>query len=119
MPKPWMRRMSADDVAAADKMAREKTDKEIVALAVAALRKARLIRWWFLASCLVPIAVLATPALVPGILPANMWQWFIALGAAMFLPLPARIAAERCDREGRVIALSFWIKKGVIKIRRR
>lgn len=118
MPRPWMRRMSADDVAAADKMARESSEAEIVAMAVAGLRKARLIRWWFLASCLVPVAVLAAAA-YPGVLPANLWQWFLALGAAMFLPLPARIAAERCDREGKIIAMAFWIKKGVVRIKRR
>lgn len=118
MPRPWMRRMTAAEIAAADKIAQERTDKEIVAMAVESLRKGRLIKWWFLVSCLVPVGVLAASTL-PGVLPANMALWLTALLASMCLPIPARIAADRCEREGRVIALAFWIKKGVIRIKRR
>ena len=118
MPRPWMRRMTAAEVAEADKIAQEKTSQEIVAMARESLKKGRLIKLWFLLSCLVPVGVLAA-ATFPGVLPANMTLWFIALFASMCLPIPARMAADRCEREGRVIALAFWIRKGVVKIKRR
>lgn len=117
--RPWMRRMTDQEVAAADRMAAERTTAEIVALAVASVRKSRMIRYWFLFSCLMPFAVLLAPIAVPGIMPANAVLWFIALFGSMALPVPARIAAMRADREGRIIALAFWIKKGIIKVRKR
>jgi len=119
MMRPWMRRMSDEDIAAAERMAAERTTAEIVALAVASVRKTRAIRYWFLFSCLMPFAALLAPIAFPGIMPANAALWFIALFGSMCLPVPARIAAARADREGRIIALAFWIKRGVIRVRKR
>jgi hypothetical protein len=111
--------MSDEDIAAAEKIAAERSVQEIVRMAVASVRKSRAIRYWFLFSCLMPFAVLLAPFAIPGIMPANAVLWFIALFGSMCLPVPARIAAQRADKEGRIIALAFWIKKGIIRVRKR
>lgn len=80
-------------------------------MAASCLRKAQYIGFWFGASCLVPVAVLAAPAFRPAIITGNFWLWLAALVAAMALPLPALAAARRCSGQSNVIAYAFWLKK--------
>lgn len=109
--RPWMRRMTVEDVSAAKKLSDEKTEQELVALARESYAKAQRVKLWFLLSCFAPIAVLATPIFWPSIMNTSFPLWMVAMIAAMLLPLPARGAAYRVQQEGAVIALAFWLKK--------
>lgn len=109
--RPWMRRMSVEDVAAAKKMSDEQTEQELVALARGSHAKAQRIRLWYLASCLAPFAVLFAPIIRPDIMNTSFPLWMVAMIAAMLLPMPVRGAAYRVQQEGAIIALAFWLQK--------
>lgn len=109
--QPWVRRMTGAEVAAAKKLAAASSEQEIVRMAVSCVNKGRVIGMWFGGSCLVPLAVLAAPAVRPAIIAGNPWLWLAAMVAAMLLPMPAMSAARRCSREGNVIAYAYWTKK--------
>lgn len=116
--RQWMRRMTVEDIAAAKRLSEEKTEPEILQLAVASVKRSSLIRAWFLISCAVPVLTLAAPAFWPSIMNTDFLLWMAAMIAAMLLPTPASVAARRHDREGRIIALAFWIKKDPSLLRR-
>lgn len=109
--RPWMRRMTVEDVGSAKKLSDEHTEQEIVAMAARCYAKSQRIKLWFLASCLAPFAVLIAPLVRPSIMHTSFPLWMVAMIAAMLLPLPARVAASRVGKEGAVISLAFWLKK--------
>ncbi|HSD11983.1 MAG TPA: hypothetical protein VLC10_00345 [Patescibacteria group bacterium] len=115
---PWVRKMSDRDIDAAKALAAANSEPQIVRMAASCLRKAQRIGFWFGASCLVPVAVLAAPAFRPAIIAGDFWLWLAALVAAMTLPLPALEAARRCSGQGNVIAYAFWLKKDPSRLSR-
>lgn len=115
---PWVRRMTGAEVTAAKKLAADRTEQEIVRMAVACVNRGRLIGMWFGGSCLVPLMVLAAPAVRPSVITGNLWLWLVAMVAAMLLPMPAMVAARRCSREGNVIAYAYWTKKDPSRLSR-
>lgn len=117
--RQWMRQMTVEDVTAAKLLSEQKTEQDIVQMAVACVRKASLIRPWFILSCAVPVLVLAAPAIWPSIMSTDFALWMMAMLASMLLPIPASIAAKRYGRESRIIALAFWLKRDPSLLRRR
>lgn len=109
--RPWMRRMTVEDVAAAKKLSEAHSEQELVGMARACYGKAQRIKLWFLVSCAAPFAVLITPIFWPSIMNTSFPLWMVAMIAAMLLPMPARTAAYRVNQEGAVISLAFWLKK--------
>lgn len=114
----WVRKMSVRDVDAATALAAANSEQQIVRMAAACVRRAERIGFWFVASCLVPVAVLAAPAFRPALITGNPWLWLAALVTAMTLPLPVREAARRCSGQGSVIAYAFWLKKDPSRLTR-
>lgn len=111
--RAWIALMTKDDLARAWHLAETTSEVDLMAMARERDRKDSQIALWFLASCAAPLLVMLVGVLagVPTIT-ANPLPWIIAMVAAILLPLPAMKVGKDGHREGRIIALAYWIKRG-------
>ncbi len=110
--RPWVSLMTREEVSRSWEIAGRESEAAIVRLAARRKRRDSYAGAWFLASCVVPMLVGFAGLLVgaAAVLRAPV-PWAVAAAASLLLPFPARKVVRDGEREGRVIALAYWLRK--------